>query len=46
MARLETAEMVYRNNQAVYGKVGMAIRIGTNPFKAVSDDRAIHARTK
>ena len=43
MEHLVEAGMVYRNNQAVYGSVAMAIPKGNNNFRLVSDYRAVNA---
>ena len=42
MANLETARMVFRNPQAIYGSVAMAIPKGSNSFRMVTDYRAVN----
>ena len=43
MEHLEKAGMVFRNNQAIFGSVAMAIPKGEKDFRLVSDYRAVNA---
>ena len=42
MANLETAGMVFRNPQAIYASVAMAIPKGSNSYRMVTDYRAVN----
>ena len=42
MANLETAEMVFRNPQAIYGNVVVAIPKISNSYRMVTDYRAVN----
>ena len=42
MANFETAGMVFRNPQAIYGSVAMGITKGSNSYRMVTDYRAVN----
>ena len=42
MANLETAGMVFRNQQAIYASVAMAIPKESNSYRMVTDYRAVN----